>query len=586
MARKIAGWAWKGAVVLAFVLVPVGCGDDDAPPGDDAGRRDGGAVPADAGPRPDGAVVDDAGSTPDGGGPPSGFLRCPPGAELPRARADTPFPTLTGRTIHVAAGGDLQAALDMAVGGDTVELAAGATFMGPVTLRDHAGTDWVVIRSDGVALPAEGHRVAPSDAAAMARIVAPPALSAIETATQAHHYRLVGIELTTSSDTYSTAIVDLGSSESTVAAMPHHIVLDRCYLHGAATAGTRRGIAMNAVQVAVVESYFTDFRETGADSQAIAGWSGPGPFGIYDNYLAGAAENVMFGGASSHGPGTNPSDIEICSNHFDKPLTWYEMDPTFAGLDWVEKNLFELKNARRVLFAGNVLEHSWGDGQVGFAILLTPRAEGDRSLDHAVTDVTVAYNLVRDVGAGVALSSVDDGTPSSNVSERVAIHNNLFVGIDHARWNGAGRAFQITRGGATGHDVLVAHNTALLSGNAAIVLGDSTPVFDGVVIRDNLLEHGDYGLFGSGQGEGTGALDYYVPGYVFAANAIFGDASVASRYPAGNFFPANAAAVGFVDAAGGDYALAASSAYASSATDGRALGADVAQITRVTAGVR
>jgi len=585
MSRRVGTGVWICVLLLA------GCGDDDAPGGVDAGPRDGATTPLDAGPRLDSGPPGDAAGNPDAGAT-SGFLRCPAvtadpttGAELPRERVDTTFPTLGGRTIHVAAGGNLQAAIDMAVGGDTVELAAGATFMGPITLRDHAGTDWVVIRSDG-AIPAEGRRVAPADASAMARIVAPPSLSAIETAARAHHYRFVGVELTTSSDMFSYALVDLGSGESAPATMPHHLVFDRCYFHGAATAGTRRGIAMNAVHVAVVESYFTDFRETGADSQAIAGWSGPGPFGIYDNFLAGAGENVMFGGASSHGPGTNPADIEICGNHFDKPLTWYEMDPTFAGLDWVNKNLFELKNARRVLFAGNVMEHSWGDGQVGFAILLTPRAEGDVSLDHGVTDVTVAYNLVRDVGAGVSLSSVDDSTPGSNVSERIVLAHNLFVGIDAMRWNGAGRAFQITRGGATGHDVLVAHNTALLRGNAAIVFGDSTPVFDGVVIRDNLLEHGDYGLFGSGRGEGTGALEYYVPGYSFTANAIFGDASVASSYPSGNFFPASLSDVGFVDAAGGDYALAPTSTYAASATDGRALGADVAEIVRLTAGVR
>jgi len=567
--------------MFALVIVLSGCGDDDTP------------LTSDGGVRTDGAMADLGTTMRDGGGMPSSFLRCPPvsadtttGAALPRERVDTSFPVMSGRTIRVEAGGNLQAALDMAVGGDTVELAAGATFMGPLTLRARPGTDWIVIRSDGAALPAEGRRVAPSDAATMARIVAPAGLPAISADASANHVRFVGIELTTSSDAFSYALADLGSSQTTVATMPHHMVFDRCYLHGAATAGTRRGIAMNGIHIAVIESYFTDFREVGADSQAICGWSGPGPFGIYDNYLAGAGENIMFGGASSHGPGTNPADIEVCGNHFDKPLSWYEMDPSYAGLNWVNKNIFELKNARRVLLAGNVLEHSWGDGQVGFAILLTPRAEGNTALDHAVTDVTIAYNVIRDVGAGISLSSVDDGTAGSNVSERIVLTHNLLIGVDGARWNGAGRGFQVTRGGATGHDVLIAHNTARISGNAAIVFGDSTPIFDGVVIRDNLLEHASYGVFGSGEGAGMRALEHYVPGYVFTANAIFGDAAAGSAYPAGNFFPADAAAVGFVDLAGGDYALAPSSAYASSATDGGPLGADVAMISRITATVR
>lgn len=572
-------------LTIATILTLAGCGGDDDSLPSDGGIRD--ATPM----RFDGPATD-GGPRPDGGTS-SGFLRCPvvapdptTGAALPRELVDTTFPTQAGRTIRVEAGANLQAALDGATGGDTLELAAGATFMGPLTLRARAGSDWIVIRSDGAALPAEGRRVGPSDAAAMARIVAPPGLNAVVTDASSHHVRFVGIEFTTSTDAYSTAIVDLGSSETTVATIPHHIIFDRCYLHGAATVGTRRGIAMNAMHVGVIESYFTDFREVGADSQAICGWSGPGPFGIYDNYLAGAAENIMFGGASSHGPGTNPSDIEVCANHFDKPLTWYEMDPSFTGLDWVNKNLFELKNARRVLFAGNVMEHSWGDGQVGFAILLTPRAEGDTSLDHAVTDVTIAYNVIRDVAAGLNVSSVDDGTPGSNVTERVVIEHNLFIGVDGTRWNGAGRTFQVIRGGATGHDLLIAHNTGLLQGNAAMAVGDTAPIFDGAVIRDNLLEHGMYGVFGSGEGEGTRALDFYMPGTMFLGNAIFGDATVAASYPAGNFFPADTASVGFVDAAGGNYALTPTSMYVTSATDGSAIGANVAEVARITAGVR
>ena len=43
------------------------------------------------------------------------------------------------------------------------------------------------------------------------------------------------------------------------------------------------------------------------------------------------------------------------------------------------KNLFELKNARRVQIEGNLLENNWLDAQVGFAILFTVRAAGPRA---------------------------------------------------------------------------------------------------------------------------------------------------------------------------------------------------------------
>ena len=44
--------------------------------------------------------------------------------------------------------------------------------------------------------------------------------------------------------------------------------------------GTRRGIALNSGATAVIDSHLADFKEVGADSQAIAGWNGPGPFKI------------------------------------------------------------------------------------------------------------------------------------------------------------------------------------------------------------------------------------------------------------------------------------------------------------------
>jgi len=54
---------------------------------------------------------------------------------------------------------------------------------------------------------------------------------------------------------------------------------------------------MNSRHTAVIDSHLSDFKEVGADSQAIAGWNSPGPFRIENNYLEAAGENVMFGGA-------------------------------------------------------------------------------------------------------------------------------------------------------------------------------------------------------------------------------------------------------------------------------------------------
>ena len=75
----------------------------------------------------------------------------------------------------------------------------------------------------------------------------------------------------------------------------------------------------------------------------------------------------------------------------------------------------------------------------------------------------------------------------------------------------------------------------------------------------------------------------FVPGYVFAENVLVGFAE--GSYPAGNFFPAMIGDVGFVDAAGDDYRLAAGSPFAGAAADGTDIGADIDAILTATNGV-
>jgi hypothetical protein len=86
-----------------------------------------------------------------------------------------------------------------------IELPAGATFTGNFILPRKPGTDWIYIRSSAHArLPRPGTRVAPSHARWMPRIDTPNRSPAIRTAAAAHHYRLVGIEVTARGDTPST----------------------------------------------------------------------------------------------------------------------------------------------------------------------------------------------------------------------------------------------------------------------------------------------------------------------------------------------------------------------------------------------
>src|SRR5438093_4034021 len=121
--------------------------------------------------------------------------------------------------IRVAAGGDLQAALNNAQPGDTLVLPAGATFTGNFTLPYKSGTSWITIQSSVLAqLPAAGARVSPNDASNMPKIVSPGNGPALQTATAAHHFHLIGIEFKQTG--LVGGLVNLGmgdSSQSTLA---------------------------------------------------------------------------------------------------------------------------------------------------------------------------------------------------------------------------------------------------------------------------------------------------------------------------------------------------------------------------------
>src|SRR4029077_6483187 len=193
-------------------------------------------------------------------------------------------------------GENLQAALDRAVPGDQVVLDAGATFTGNFVLRNKAGAGQIVVRTSAVGALPEGMRAGPSDAQHMARLVSPSFDGAVDAAPGAHDWRFIGIEFTVSPGvTENTGVVELGSgSEITRSQLPREIVIDRCWIHGNSSQNDRRGVALNGIAEAVIDSTVSDFHEVGRDAQAIAGWNGAGPFKIANNELDASGENVMF----------------------------------------------------------------------------------------------------------------------------------------------------------------------------------------------------------------------------------------------------------------------------------------------------
>jgi hypothetical protein len=143
---------------------------------------------------------------------------------------------VNGTNLRVPAGGDLQGALDRARPGDTIYLAAGATYTGNFNLPNKPGSEFITIRSDvpDTNLPGPNERIDPRRyASALPKLVSnvyeKPAVRAIN---GAHHYRFIGIEFGPTPQGVGN-VIELGTSqEARVEDLPHHIEFDRDYIHG------------------------------------------------------------------------------------------------------------------------------------------------------------------------------------------------------------------------------------------------------------------------------------------------------------------------------------------------------------------
>ena len=105
-----------------------------------------------------------------------------------------------------------------------------------------------------------------------------------------------------------------------LAQVPYALVIDRVYVHGDPVLGQKRGIALHSSDTASINSYVSDCKAVGQDSQAMSGFNGPGNYLIENNYLEGATENVLFGGADPMIPNlvttTSPSAATTCASRW------------------------------------------------------------------------------------------------------------------------------------------------------------------------------------------------------------------------------------------------------------------------------
>jgi hypothetical protein len=380
--------------------------------------------------------------------------------------------------------------------------------------RARGDTGWIVLRT-ATTLPEEGTRLQPANAGSLAKIVTPHnATPALTTTPGTFGYLLRGIEITTGDNVRQTyALVELGSSgrsQSTMAQVPQQLIMSQVYIHGSPAGEMQRCVAMNSGATAIVDSWLSECHGKGYDSQAIASWNGPGPHLVRNNYLEGAGENVMWGGATPSIPNLVAADITFQRNHVYTPISWKGK--------WTKKNLFELKNAVRVLIEENVFDGSWTDGQTGPALLFKSINDEGNCNWCRTTDVTVRRSYVTNSGAGIFFSGAEtySGGKVDTVAQRFLVQDVVFDNINVAPYTGAARAVQIYGGP---RDIVMERTVTAGAIQNALVLDQVKPA-QRTAFRNNVWAHGEYLATADGPPIGLPSLNAGLPGFGWSGMTI------------------------------------------------------------------
>jgi hypothetical protein len=207
--------------------------------------------------------------------------------------------------------------------------------------------------------------------------------------------------------------------------------------------------------------------------------------------------------------------------------------PPSEGTDWQVKNLFELKNARRVLVEQNLFENNWQAAQPGYAILFTPRNQDGKCKWCIVEQVEFVHNVVRNVAGGFNITGYDSDAVSAQTNG-LRIQDNLIYGVT-TELGGTGWPFLM---GEAVRDVTIDHNSIDFDGTTLLYAYGGTKAqpkqMRGIRFTGNASRHGEYGVNGADASTGTLTFQMYFPDIVFTGNWLSGGTS--SKYPAGNRF--------------------------------------------------
>jgi hypothetical protein len=340
-------------------------------------------------------------------------------------------------------------------------------------------------------------------------------------------------------------LVRVGNGDTTIqtseALCPSNVVFDRCGFDGNAIVNLKAALEPHCKAWGVQECYFGEgIHDAGQDCKAISSYNGPGPCRIVNNTLVAATENVLFGGAGATCGA--PADAEVRWNEMYKPTSWNADHPDYGGVDWLIKNIFEVKKLQYGLIEGNWLHGCWKDGQAGAGFLLKSESYGDGGTVGYTHDLLVRWNLVEDVQLPINIAGVDNTDPAFP-PDRVVSYGNLYKA--GAQYYDIEPNSLFASGWQT--DCASVHDTFVCEGTINDI---AQPVSSaGLIFLDTIFGPTTYGFKGVGQSQGTATFATYCAGYD-VVGCVFTGVTLGD-YPASNFAPANVAAIEF----NADYSL-------------------------------
>lgn len=530
-----------------------------------------------------------------------------------------------------------------------VTLTAGETFSGNFVFPNKSCAKYVTIESSLHRTLPQGQRAGSSHTALMALIRTPNQTAAIDISTGGYwRFRMVEVTKAATGALLYPLVSVLNSAAKQLTETPHHVIFDRVYMHGIANDDeVIRGLSLGGRNIEVIDSTISEIMGLGIETQAI--WCGGGctEIVVTNSLISAATENFLSGGndglgLSQYAIGHHPqTGMTFRGNYFWKDPAWKrssgagapsaaclvgELRLDTVGSQWYvctaasgtwnttsapvyastpgEKNLFELKDGRRVRVLGNYFANSWDQAQPGSIYLVNQT--GQTSMAYNVEDLEFSYNRGDWIGAGFNYGNLGYlwtpgngyvGTSITKASRHATVSNlatNHFYG--GAGTGGSGRMVTLHTVG----EMLFRHNT--FAGQATHGVVNNSDVADNWTGNIGVLDNAfgttfpTYGWIGQGSVGGSnwcalqnlvidagGSLDFRSQALVAGSTVsttCTGDSG--SQLYSGTL---PAAASDLFTNASSDWTIKTGSPAENAATDGTDIGADIAMVDGATSTV-